>query len=94
MEFEWDEVKERTNRIKHGVRFDTALQVFSDPNQLLVEDRIDEETGETRWHTVGLVEQSVLLVVHVYRSKIDGQEIIRILSARKASQSEVRRYFG
>jgi uncharacterized protein len=94
MEFEWDERKELTNRAKHGVEFDTALQVFSDPNRLLVQDRIDDETGETRWHALGLVKQSVLLVVHVYRSKINGQEIIRILSARKANKNEVRRYLG
>jgi hypothetical protein len=94
MEFEWDEAKERTNRAKHGISFDTAIRVFNDPNQLLQEDRIDDETGETRWHAFGIAGHSILLVVHVYRSKINGKEIIRILSARKANKSEIRRYFG
>jgi uncharacterized protein len=63
--------KELTNRAKHGISFDTAIRVFSDPNQVLREDRIDDETGEMRWHAFGIAVHSVLLVVHVYGSKIN-----------------------
>ena len=60
---------------------------------VLVKDRIDDE-GEQRWHAVGLVGDLPLLVVHVYRGTQNGEEIVRIISARKARHSESRGYFG
>ncbi len=94
MEFEWDEDKNQANRIKHGVSFETAAHVFEDPNYVLEKDRIDEE-GQQRWHAIGLTDDLPLVVVHVYRSKYNSdEEIIRIISARQASESESRRYFG
>jgi uncharacterized DUF497 family protein len=68
------------------------------PDYVLREDRTDE-SGETRWHAIGLVEAVLLLVVHVYRSGINGEEIIRIperaatgVSARKTRKQERRGY--
>jgi uncharacterized DUF497 family protein len=49
MRFQWDEKKNRTNRRKHGVSFETAIQAFWDPNVVVEKDRIDEQTGEQRW---------------------------------------------
>jgi uncharacterized protein len=93
MQFEWDESKNRANRMKHGVDFGTAARVFTDPNYLLIEDRVDE-TGEQRWHAIGLAgAEPLLVVVHVYREEEHGEEIVRIISARKARESESRRYF-
>jgi uncharacterized DUF497 family protein len=89
MRFEWDEEKDRINRRKHGVDFETAAHVFGDLNYILQKDIIDEE-GEQRWHADDLP----LLVVHVYRSTQDGEEITRIISARRASERESRGYFG
>jgi uncharacterized protein len=66
--------------------------VFDDPGYLLLEDRVDD-TGETRWHAVGFVDTVLLLVVHVYRTTLHGDEILRIISARKAGKREGRRYF-
>jgi uncharacterized DUF497 family protein len=59
-------------------------------------DRIDE-TGESRWHAIGAVTIEpaaavVLLVVHAYREDWHGEEIIRIISARRAEKHEIRRY--
>lgn len=56
-----------------------------------------DETGEPRWHAVGAARLSsdtavVLFVVHVYREEIDGEEITRIISARRADKNDVRRY--
>jgi uncharacterized DUF497 family protein len=65
--------------------------VFADPDYALREDRMDEG-GEMRWHAIGLVDTVLLLVVHVYRSSVDGEEIIRIISARAAEKHEIRRY--
>ncbi len=92
MLFQWDEEKNEINRKKHGVDFETALHLFNDPNYVLEQDRIDEE-GEQCWHAIGLVEDLPLLVVHVYRSTLDGEEIVRIISAGQASERESRGYF-
>jgi uncharacterized protein (DUF4415 family)/uncharacterized DUF497 family protein len=59
--FEWDEAKAKTNERKHGVRFDDAILVFSDPYALMEQDRI--EGGELRWQTIGLVGGVVQLLV-------------------------------
>jgi len=92
MRFEWDEEKDAANQRKHGVGFELAARVFADLDYVLRKDRMDED-GEMRWHTIGLVDAVLLLVVHVYRSNINDEEIIRIISARKARKHEGRRYF-
>ncbi len=88
--FEWDKAKAKTNERKHGVRFETAIRVFADPYALTEQDRI--EGGELRWQTIGAVGGFVLLLVaHTVRD--EGQdEIIRIISARRAVRNEVKRY--
>ena len=92
MRFEWDTEKNRINQTKHnGLDFETAARVFHDPNVVLIEDRIVE--GEQRWHAIGAVSAALLLVVHVYREEDrNGEEIIRIISAREANQRERRIY--
>jgi uncharacterized protein len=95
--FEWDERKNRQNQRKHGgISFELAALVFEDENRLIGLDRVDE-TGEQRWHAIGAVSvepgvTAVLLVVHVYREDNDGEEVIRIISARRAESHELRRY--
>ena len=74
-----------------GLDFETAARVFNDASLVLIEDRIVE--GEQRWHAIGAVSAALLLVVHVYREDDgDGEEIIRIISAREAHQRERRLY--
>jgi uncharacterized DUF497 family protein len=88
--FEWDEAKARTNARKHGVRFEDAMLVFADPCALVVQDRL--EGGELRWQTLGLAGGVVLLLVaHTVRNE-HGDEIIRIISARKAVRMERKHY--
>jgi uncharacterized DUF497 family protein len=88
--FEWDDAKAKTNERKHGVRFADAMLVFADPYALVEQDRI--EGGELRWQTLGLVGGVVLLLVaHTVRNEGEG-EIIRIISARKATRKERIRY--
>jgi uncharacterized protein len=92
MRFEWDGEKNRINQLKHsGIAFETA-DVFDDPRAIFRKDRI--VAGEQRWHAIGAVEKAVLLVVHLYRmeDKNGEEEIIRIISAREASQRERRIY--
>ncbi len=89
--FEWDPEKASANVAKHGVSFDLAVRVFADPFALSVQDRI--EGAEYRWQTIGLVEGWLLLLVaHTVRDEIDGAEVIRIISARRATRGERKRY--
>jgi hypothetical protein len=97
MRYEWDERKNHVNQRRHpGVSFELAVAVFDDPLCLIDFDRVDE-TGEERWHAIGRAAVTpevgaVLLVVHAYREDDDGEEIIRIISARRAGPSDLRRY--
>jgi uncharacterized DUF497 family protein len=97
MRYEWDERKNRQNQRKHGgISFELAVLVFEDEHRLIGLDRVDE-TGEQRWHVLGVVSvepgfADVLFVVHVYREDEDGEEVIRIISARQANKDDYRRY--
>ncbi|HEY3329196.1 MAG TPA: BrnT family toxin [Capsulimonadaceae bacterium] len=82
----WDPLKNQSNLKKHGVSFDTAQLVFDDPLHLSRQDRI--ENGEERWQTIGMVAESVILIVAHTWVDSDGSEIIRIISARRATKSE------
>jgi uncharacterized DUF497 family protein len=89
VEFAWDEGKNRINRRKHGVSFETASLVFDDPYHLTRQDR--EVDGEPRWQTIGVVNGvHLLLVAHtiVAHTANEYDEEIRIVSARKATRSE------
>ena len=89
--FEWDPGKARTNQQKHGVSFEHAAHVFEDPYALFEQDRTGE-TGELRWQVLGLVGGvAVLLVVHTVREE-NADEVIRIISARRATREERNRY--
>ena len=92
MRFEWDSEKNRRNQAKHdGLDFETAARVFNDPHLILAKDRVVE--GEQRWHAIGTVSGAVLLVVHTgYEDDENGEEVIRIISAREADQRERRIY--
>lgn len=92
--FEWNEAKNLSNLIKHGLSFQTATRAFADPFCLVEQDRIED--GERRWQALGLIDHSLLLLVaHVsWEEEEDGSEIevIRIISARKANRHERKRY--
>lgn len=88
--FEWDELKAAANVRKHGIQFEEAAQVFFDEFALLVQDRIVD--GEPRWQTIGMVEGILVLVV-AHTVWDEGQdEVIRIISARRATRKERIRY--
>ena len=85
MQWTWDPEKDRENRIKHGIGFNTARLVFQDP---LFTSREDPYPDEQRWRTIGLVGPSVIVVVHTWPVEGPG----RIISARRANRTERRRY--
>ena len=91
MKFEWDPRKEEINIQKHGITFEQASYVFSDPYAL---NKYDEEHSdeEDRWLLLGKsVNEVILVVVHTFKDQ-DGMELVRIISARKASNSESKEY--
>ncbi|PBB18315.1 BrnT family toxin [Mesorhizobium sp. WSM4313] len=90
LRFEWDSEKAGSNLRKHGVSFETAVRVFSDPFALTEQDRI--EGGEYRWQTIGLVDGALVLLVAHADTEEHGIEMIRIISARRATTRERRRY--
>jgi uncharacterized DUF497 family protein len=83
MVFVWDENKNRINRRKHDVSFESAVRAFEDPHAVSYVERVVD--GQERWHTIGLASgMIVLLVVHTVEDE-NGEEKIRIISARKAA---------
>ncbi len=90
MRFEWDEEKSQSNFRKHGVTFATATVVFDDPHFLMERDRAVD--GEERWHTIGMVEDVLLLLVAHTIWDEDDDEIVRIISAREVTKHERRNY--
>ncbi|MDE0428155.1 MAG: BrnT family toxin [Caldilineaceae bacterium] len=91
MEWIWDPVKNKTNLQKHGISFATAVLVFDDPLALTIEDPYADEE---RWRTIGRIISNVVIVVHTYPEfeRLTGEEIGRIISARKATSRERRAY--
>ncbi len=91
MRWIWREAKNRTNRRDHGLSFETAQLVFDDPLAL---SRHDPHPDGDRWQTVGLVGPVMLFVVHTGPAldRDIGDEVGRIISARKATRHERRQY--
>ena len=89
--FEWDGYKAKLNLQKHGIAFEVAIRVFDDPLAFVEQDRHIE--GEERWQATGVVGAFTLLVIaHTVRDDNEGNEIIRVISARRAERHERRRY--
>jgi hypothetical protein len=89
LRFEWNAAKNAANKRKHGVSFEEAQTVFYDDWGILVED--EREPGEEeRFVLIGTsATLRVLVVSHCYRER---EQVIRLISARKADRSERRDY--
>ena len=93
MKFGWDANKAASNLRKHGIAFEDAARVFFDPLSVREQDRIVD--GEERWQTIGTFDdQKLIVVAHTTTDDETGEEVIRIISARKAERHERRRYEG
>ena len=87
--FEWDSRKNRTNTEKHGVSFEEAQTVFLDENARFMPDP-GHSQDEDRFVILGLSFRLRMLVVcHCYR---ESPDVIRIISARKATKNEAKFY--
>lgn len=83
----WDPIKSQTNKVKHGLTFETAMLVFADP---LHQTYPDPYETEERWRTFGLIQQILVVVVHT--DPVDDNGVViqpgRIISARRALRRE------
>lgn len=89
IKFEWDNNKAQVNIKKHGISFNEASTVFFDENAILFDDP-EHSMEEERFMLLGMSSQAKMLIVcHCYR---DTEDIIRIISARKATNTETQQY--
>jgi hypothetical protein len=87
LRFGWDRSKAKSNYAKHGVSFDLAKEVFRDPFAVeFLDDRRDY--GEERYVMIGMVGGHLFYVAYTQRN-----EVIRIISARRATKHEQEAYF-
>jgi len=87
MEFEWDENKNQSNQLKHGISFEEASEIFRYPTYEIADTH--QDYGEIRYIGIGRNNQMVLLTV-VFT---DRESRIRIISARQASRNEQKQYY-
>lgn len=91
IKFEWDPRKDSANQRKHGVSFEEAQSVFFDENAVQFYDEHHSEQ-EDRFIMLGLsIRSRILVVCHCER---ESGNVIRIISARKATRSESKYYGG
>ena len=91
MIWEWDPNKNRANLRDHGIEFETAILVFDDPLAVTVPD---PHPDEERWRTMGVAGTTPIVVVHT-SPEVDpetGEEVGRIISARKLTRRERQSY--
>ena len=86
MEFEFDENKSQSNKVKHGIDFVEAQILWGDEDRLEIPART---TGEPRTIIIGRISSKIWAAVITYRS-----DAIRIISVRRARNSEVALYEG
>jgi len=91
MKFEWDANKNELNKAKHNVSFEVAESVFDDKNAVYLYDGV-HSSDEDRFIVIGKEDtlRMEITVCHCYRG--ENEEIIRIISARKATKKEIKIY--
>ncbi len=91
MRFEWDPEKDSKNVEKHSISFGQAREVFDDPLHVSI---LDQRFSyfEERWVTIGSTLGKRILVVANMFFDDEGEEVIRIISAREASKNERKQY--
>ena len=87
LRFEWNPNKAKKNIVKHGISFDEAATVFSDPLSMTYDDP-DHSYDENRYIIIGLSTFGKLLFV----SYVETNDTIRIISARQLTRKERKQY--
>jgi uncharacterized DUF497 family protein len=92
MEFSWDESKNQENRKKHAIDFKEASEAFDDPLHISILDKRFDYFDE-RWITIGATRKRTILVIgHLYYLEHNGTEVVRIITARRATKKEKQQY--
>ena len=87
LQFEWDSKKAQSNKRKHGITFEEASTIFGDPLSITIPDPA-HSIGKDRFITLGIsINDKLIVIVHT-----DRDDIIRIISARKATRNERMQY--
>jgi len=88
MRFEWDEAKRRSNLRDHRIDFAAVEKerIFAGDTVTLLDDRF--EYGERRFLTLGMLKEKVVAIIHT-----ETDEVVRLISVRKASKNEENIYF-
>jgi len=89
--FDWDPAKNRENRRKHGVGFETASLIVED-QWILSRKDLSHHDAEDRYNALGEIAVGVVLFVVYTCREHDGEEFLRLISARGASAQEKRFY--
>ena len=90
-QFAWDPRKDRANQKKHGIGFNEARSVFLDEFARIIPD-VEGSDDEPRFLMLGMsIGLRVLVVCHCYR---ESEQVIRIISARRADPTERKEYAG
>ncbi|WP_413587432.1 BrnT family toxin [Bdellovibrio sp. HCB274] len=87
MKFEWDEFKNILNRKKHGITFEDAILIFNS-DFTITYDSFHSSDQEDRYWAIGRNHLGVIIVV--FTEVLD--DVYRIISARKATRSEIVNY--
>jgi uncharacterized DUF497 family protein len=83
--FEWDDEKNKENIRKHELDFADAWEIFDAPMLTNLDTR--EDYGEDRWIGIGFLKNFVVVVVYT-----ESEDVIRIISLRKALKHERTRF--
>lgn len=93
MNFEWDADKEKVNIKNHeGVTFDFASKVFNDVWAIVESDELHSTAAEQRFTIIGLAEDKLLRVTFTVITEENGEETVRLISARKAIGKDKQSY--
>ena len=84
MIFEWDEQKNQTNTLKHGIDFGTAIRLWDDPNRTEIQTSFSEEN---RIILIGKIDKKLWTAVFTLRNGA-----CRIISVRRARKKETMLY--
>jgi uncharacterized DUF497 family protein len=86
--FTWNPAKAARNQRVHGISFETAVEVFDDPNHVAGDNYFVESDGEQRYQVIGMTRRLVLLLVVFVDRRQRETQIIHLISARKAVDYE------
>lgn len=86
--FDWDSIKNDINKSKHGLSFEEAIEVFADPDAIEIYDE-DHSEDEDRFKVIGMLQRRIVVISLIFTER---DEVIRVISARKANTEEKEIY--